>query len=375
MTQTTPRMLFATYMAGGNATILQNLQEPISARRDVRSAWLPIELDAESARLDRRPRRPIIPGTIRNSMVTGGGIRALERDGGPFDGAYFFPQTICMLLFRFRRRVPHVIAMDGTPLWYAREGLWYAQLRFDPKTLAARAKHAMTRRVYEQAFHLLPLSCGVRDSLVEEYGIPAERITVVPPGVNLSKYAAPIRRAPDRAGRPLNVLFVGADYLRKGGDLVVTLGAQPAFRDVQFHIVTKSFRGPAVSDNVHVHTDLRTNTEPMVKLFREADVFVLPTRQDSHSVATLEAMAMGLPVISTAVGGIVDLVEEGETGYLIPREDVAALADRVARLRDDPELAVRMGLSARSRVESRFDGDKIAAAVVDLLKRAAASRS
>ena len=134
-----PRLLFAAYMAGGNATILKNLEDQISGRPDVSSAWLGVEMDAESKRLDRRPRRSLLPGTIRNSLLTGWEIGKLERQGGRFDAAWFFQQTICMFLWRFRSRVPYVVAMDGTPPWYARNGLWYTVHRFDPRSLSPGA--------------------------------------------------------------------------------------------------------------------------------------------------------------------------------------------------------------------------------------------
>jgi glycosyltransferase involved in cell wall biosynthesis len=367
-----PRLLFAAYMAGGNATILQNLEDVIGGRPDLDSAWLRIEMDAESRRLDRRPRRSAIPGTIRNSVVTGRRIRRLEKSGGSFDAAYFFQQTICMLLWRFRQRVPYLVAMDGTPLWYLKHDLWYAQPRFDPGSLSSRVKHEVTRRVYDQAFHLLPLSWSCRESLIADYGIPPERITVVPPGINLQTYVCPDRAARTESEQPLSLLFVGADFRRKGGDLLVTLALQREFRDVQFNFVTKAYQGP-VAHNIRVFDNLTTNSAPMVDLFREADLFALPTRADSHAIASLEAMAMGLPVISTPVGGVVDVVLDGETGYLIPKDDLASLADRIGRLRQDRELRLRMGLCGRQRVESHFNADTIASSVVDLLKHAAAT--
>lgn len=369
-----PRLLFGAYMAGGNATILQNLQDVVSARPDVDADWLRIEMDAESARLDRRPRRSILPGTIRNSLVTGERIAALERGARPFDAAYFFQQTICMFLWRFRRRVPYLIALDGTPLWYAKNDLWYAQPRFDPTTLPSRLKHELTRRVYAGAFHLLPLSWSCRDSLMEDYGIPAARITVVPPGIDLARYAAPDRAVPRPPGLPFNVLFVGADFKRKGGDLLVALASQPEFQDVQFNLVTRSYQGPALP-NVRVHDGLTTNSEPMLRLYREADAYLLPTRADSHAIASLEAMAMGLPVVTCPVGGVVDVVEDGKTGYLVARDDLQALAGHLRRLRADAGLRLALGQAARRRVEERFEARAVAATVVGLMLRAAAERA
>jgi glycosyltransferase involved in cell wall biosynthesis len=367
-----PRLLFAAYMAGGNATILQNLEEQISGRPDVESAWVRVEMDDESQRLDRHPRRSLIPGTIRNSTVTGKRIRELEKSGGGFDAAYFFQQTICMFLWRFRRRVPYLVALDGTPLWYAKHGLWYAQGQFDPKGLGSRVKQWLTRRVYAKAYHLLPLSWSCRESLIDDYGIPPERITVVPPGINLRRYFSPDRAARAETGRPLNLLFVGADFKRKGGDLLVSLAQEREFRDVRFNFVTKAYEGP-ITENIRVFDNMITNSAPMVNLFNEADFFALPTRADSHAIASLEAMATGLPVISTPVGGVVDVVQDGETGYLIPKDDLAALADRIRGLKQDRELRLRMGLRGRQRVESHFNAETIAAGVVDLLKRAAAA--
>ena len=169
------------------------------------------------------------------------------------------------------------------------------------------------------------------------------------------------------------MLFIGADFERKGGDLLLQVAARPGFRDVQFHLVSRSFKG-VKTENVHVHENITSNSPEMLELYRRADVFALPTRADSYSVSNIEAMAMGLPVITTNVGGIGDIVEEGETGYFVPAGDVAALADRLARLQRDPDLRIRMGEMGRRRVEMRFNGEKIAADLVDLMKRAAASR-
>ncbi len=370
-----PNLLFAAYMAGGNATILENLQGFIAKRFDVESAWLPIEMDSESQVVGKKPPRSLIPGTVRNSLVTSSRIRALERNGSPFDAAYFFQQTICMLLWRFRSRVPYVIAMDGTPLWYAKKGLWYAlPTGFDPKGLTSRVKHELTRRVYAGAFHLLPLSWSCRQSLIDDYGIPADRITVAPPGIDVSKYQPPDRAARREAERPLQVLLVGADFERKGGDLLVALAQDPGFRGVRFNLVTKTYRGPVV-ENVRIFDDLTSNSDRLVALFRDADVFALPTRADSHAIATLEAMATGLPVITTPVGGVPDVVVDGETGYLVAPDDIRALAERLRRLIQDRELRLRMGASARRRVESSFNAETIAESVAELMKRAAASRA
>ncbi|MGO9480756.1 MAG: glycosyltransferase family 4 protein, partial [Candidatus Kryptoniota bacterium] len=199
-------------------------------------------------------------------------------------------------------------------------------------------------------------------------------ISVMPPGIDIHKFSFLDRSAEDRSNKPFNVVLVGADFFRKGGDILVSVAAQQEFQDVQFNIATKSYDGPVLK-NVVVHDKISTNSDCMVKLLHEADIFVLPTRADSFSIASIEAMATGLPVITVAVGGIGDIVEEGETGFLIPIEDTRSLIDRIHILRDNRQLRYRMGVNARKMVEDRFNSKTIGAALVDLLQKAVLEKS
>lgn len=86
----------------------------------------------------------------------------------------------------------------------------------------------------------------------------------------------------------------------------------------------------------------------------EADVFLLPTLSEGLSNAALEAMAMEIPVVTADAGGMPEAVRDGVDGYVVRRRDVPALADRLLRLAQDPELRLRMGRAARQRVRERF---------------------
>lgn len=85
-----------------------------------------------------------------------------------------------------------------------------------------------------------------------------------------------------------------------------------------------------------------------------ADLLVMPSLGEGFPNSLLEAMACGLPVVASSVGAIPEVVVEGETGFLIPPGDDAALAERVTRLATEPELRHRMGAAARQRVHARF---------------------
>jgi glycosyltransferase involved in cell wall biosynthesis len=90
-------------------------------------------------------------------------------------------------------------------------------------------------------------------------------------------------------------------------------------------------------------------------ILRASDVFVLSSRVEGNPLSVMEAMAAGLPVVSTAVGGVPELVREGETGLLVPSEDAGALAQAMQALVDDPVRRQAMGAAARQHAVAHFD--------------------
>ena len=104
-------------------------------------------------------------------------------------------------------------------------------------------------------------------------------------------------------------------------------------------------------------------------LLATASVFVLSSRSEGLPISVIEAMAAGLPVIASAVGGVGEQVEDGVTGLLVPAGDVDALADALERLLADPELRRSMGEAGRARAEELFDLPKFRQAHLDLYRR------
>lgn len=369
-----PHFLFAVWLVGGIQTVFQNLRTELDGHDRARLSWLPVEMYPDDW-ITRIPPVSLL-GTWQNSMATWNRMRPLRRAGGPFDAAYILEPTLVTFLWRFRRSIPFLLSTDMTPLFCARRKFWYAVPEFDPGTRLSRLKQAVTASVYRSAFHLLPWSTAVRDSLIEDYGIPEDRITVVPPGIDHRRWSPPERRTiPEAArSRPFSVLHVGSDFHRKGADLLLGLAREPEFRDVTFHFVTSDFQADP-PPNVRVHRGLSANSDALVQLYRSADAFVLPTRADTYSMVALEAMASGLPVIISRVGGIGDIVVDGSTGYLIPPGDADPLRDRLRMLRTQPALALSMGERGRRRVEDHFTINQQAHTILTLLESAARSRA
>jgi glycosyltransferase involved in cell wall biosynthesis len=98
----------------------------------------------------------------------------------------------------------------------------------------------------------------------------------------------------------------------------------------------------------------------MAEEYRRASVFVLPSGQETSPLAIGEAMASGVAVVATRVGGVPYLVHEGETGHTVAPGDVPALSDRIARVLDDPSYAAALGRAGRERAEERFRIDVVA---------------
>jgi glycogen synthase len=110
------------------------------------------------------------------------------------------------------------------------------------------------------------------------------------------------------------------------------------------------------------------------RLYREADVFVLPTWREGFPNVVIEAMAAGLPVVATPVGAIAEAIEDGKSGLLVPVRDAAALEAALRRLIEDAALRHALGAAARARVESVFAFETVVArlaAIYDELLAAA----
>lgn len=361
-----PRREGAAYRLGlvveqslGHGTHARNLAAFLETDPTIEPAWVPVAYAADDA-WERLP-------LVRKNWSLRGGLRALAalraclRAGGPVDALLFHTQITALCAAPLLRDIPCVVSLDATPLNMDTVGAAYSH-RPDGEGPLARLKRRWNATALRAATAVVAWSDWARASAVHDYGVDPARAHVIPPGVDTSTW----RPGPQREhGGPLRLLFVGGDFARKGGhDLVAAVRALAP--RCELDVVSRDPAAPP-QPGVRVHRDLAPNDERLRALFRRADAFVLPTRGDCTPLVLLEAMASGLPVISTRVGAISEQVVDGVTGLLVAPGDRRALRDAVEALHD-PVRRRSFGAAGRARAEALFDARTNYGRLVTLLK-------
>jgi glycosyltransferase involved in cell wall biosynthesis len=227
------------------------------------------------------------------------------------------------------------------------------------------------RYLYNRAVDVvIAISEGVRAALVRA-GVRAERIRVVASAVDPRRVVAAagaraaLRAAWGLAPDQVAVLVPGALERRKGHAVLLAaaallLPAAPPLRYVFCGTGGEEAalrRAAAALDAAVTFAGFR---DDIGACLAAADVVALPSLREGLGVAALEAMAAGLPVVASRVGGLAEAVVHGETGLLVPPADPGALAAALRRLLGDPALRTRLGEAGRARVEARFTSARMA---------------
>jgi glycosyltransferase involved in cell wall biosynthesis len=196
-----------------------------------------------------------------------------------------------------------------------------------------------------------------------QHGVSANRVRTIWNGIDLDRfpYVGPCSGGP--------VLTIARLSPEKGIDELVRAIAL-VVRQLPTLRVEIAGDGPCLANwkrlvkelNVVEHIRFLGQVQDVAGLLARASLFVLPSLSEGVSLTLLEAMARGLPVVATSVGGNMEVVVEGRTGHLVPAQDSAALAAAIQRLWLDPALCRSMGVAGRRRVEQHFDIRRVIAA-------------
>lgn len=354
------RIGFILEQALGHITHSRNLMSNVAREADVRPFWGLIAWETRGL----GSRLPI----YRSNWTVRAGLRARRAIGRMnrqtrLDALFFHTQVPAVLSTTWIRRVPSVVSLDATPLQYDAFGEVYRHTQ-GPAWLE-RLKWTLHRDCFRAARHLVAWSAWTKQGLVRDYEVPAGKVTVIPPGVNVAEWARPTPRTRHRG--TVKILFVGGDLKRKGGLLLIEAFRALRPLGVELHVVTRDV--VPTEPGLFVYNRMEPNSAPLKQLYHESDIFCLPTYGDTLPIVLAEAGAAGLPLVATDVAGIREIVETGTTGVLAPARDALALASALEPLVRGPDLRLALGAGAAARVAREFDAQRNARRLLDLLKQ------
>jgi len=189
----------------------------------------------------------------------------------------------------------------------------------------------------ELADHVLTVSELARQSYIDG-GVPPERITSVPMGADLSDFTP--REGSSERSEPFTFLFAGHASRRKGVDVLLAASERLAGtmdRPHRLQVAGGRDEDLFAGTTAPVERLGYLNRPDLAEAFRQADCLVLPSRHDSFGRVVVEAMATGLPVLLSEHVGAKEVMDEGETGWVVPAEDADALAERMRWCIEHPE--------------------------------------
>lgn len=283
---------------------------------------------------------------------------------------------------RLRRERPDVLVLlTALPnIW----GRLLGRLTGIPVLVGNIRQSGAPRRYHERllknlAHHHICNAQALKELLVEEYGIPPERVSVIHNGVDVERF----RPLPGvcwhkRSRHSPVVMSVGRLVPDKDQETMLRAFASVAAENprVELHLYGD---GPLRGElerrrgELPAHVARRTHLLPgrldLERVYPKAFLFALSSLREGLPNVVLEAMASGLPVVSTAVDGVPEVVRPGVTGLLTPPGDAEALAEAMHGLLRTPELAAGMGRAGRERAERKFAFCRVARRHEELLAR------
>lgn len=284
-----------------------------------------------------------------------------------------WPTGVALIHYARRwRAVPHLVRCAGEDI-QRQPAIGYGA-RLNP------AVDALVRRWLPQADRLV----AITPSVLEEYralGVTADRIIEIPNGVDLQRLSQTGNRMATRrdhgiAETDFVFLAVGRNHPKKNYRLLLQAGAQmKAAGTTGFRIVIAGLGASALQDEaeqlgIAAETllveqigspeggQLLLPSDPLVQLYQMADAFAFPSLMETFGIVLVEAMAAGLPIITTDAPGCRDIIRHGQDGLMVPPTDFAALAAAMTQVQADPALRQRLIGQAQSRAEA-FSWDSV----------------
>ena len=293
---------------------------------------------------------------------------AAEHRAKPFDvlhAQYGYPTGWAVLLASRVLGVPNVVSIQGG------DGHWVGS--------CCETHRLAMRNVLDHANALLIGGRSFRAEVCDRLGCDPARFTLVPGAVDTARFAPAAGREPGDAASPPRLLYHGRVDRRKGVLDFLDALALLRERSVPF-AATVSGIGPDVEASRDKAAELGLSEDAVrftgyadyeraPDLYRQADVFVSPTYAEGFSNTILEAMAAGLPVVSTDTVGVADCLRDGENGLLVQPGDVPALAKALARIVEDDPLRRRIAATGLEECRRVYSWNAVGRTIMDVYER------
>jgi glycosyltransferase involved in cell wall biosynthesis len=290
---------------------------------------------------------------VHDNQCLGYGVLGIARDGLPVVGT-----------------VHHPITVDRAVELAAHEGDWRKQLSIRRWYGFVR----MQKRVARRLPRVLTVSESSAGDIASQMGVRRDRLSVVPVGVDTALFR-PLPHVARVPGRLMTT--ASADVPLKGLiPLLEALAKVRTERDAELVIVGQPRDGSPVAATIErlglegaVTVAGVVDTLRMIELYASAEVAVVPSLYEGFSLPAVEAMACGLPLVTTTGGALPEVVgADGDCALLVPPNDPGALAGAIVRALDDAALRARLGAAGRARVLRRFTWRATAEATVDVYR-------
>ena len=283
--------------------------------------------------------------------------RQLKGAGIDLIHSHGYKPSVFGWLIRLLTGIP---VMATCHLWFKGEG----------QPLKMRVMIAMELFLYRFFRRIVAVSRPIREVLVNA-GADPHKVVIIKNGVDIAPGgdldpADRLKLRADLGVTPDQVLILNSGRLsrQKGQWNIIRAAAdlKEAGRPVRFLIVGEGPLGPELEALVRQHdvADVVTLSgfrDDVEALLQAADLFILPSLDEGMPMSLLEAAGRRLPVVVTPVGDVADLITDGETGLLIPPEDVPALVQAITRLMEDPSLGRRMGEAVFKKLEQEYSSE------------------
>lgn len=355
------RVLFIHGRELGFATTARNLERCAADRMDIDAVHVHVPMTGWVRRLSSAAPFPTFGLDLhpyRILLIMRQVMRGLFRrhlDLARFDAVHFMTQQKALVLPELKALAPRcrfVINSDAASTAYLRT----FHLPVRPWSLELRAERSILR----SADLVACASRWVSDSMVTDEGVDPDRIILHKPCA-VREPGMPARLHDDQPPRstpgapPVRIAFIGNDWDRKGGPRLIRWQQQHFVDRAEVHVCSRTAPQDHSLRNVVWH-GFTSHAKLMTEILPSCDLFVMPTTLDTFLIAAQEAQAAGLPVLTSRMAGIPEVVRHGRTGFLHEPTDDAGFLSSLSRFINEPDLRQRMGKAAVDHAATNLNG-------------------